>query len=431
MIASPEGPRQLCTADGHDCTVQPYKTLTEDVEPELAVIEVLPAQKALAIQDRLIAIVLEGGGITDVANAIAEVLLGDVHILDTRQRIMHVPGTGSGSSAAADVLIDMIRSGDRSGHSRPLPPDGYLAPIIAGNELLGALVLVGSALGEAVCWALERAAVVLALLLRNERTVTEAEHRIHGEIFDDLFTPRQGDFDGLRRRAALAGLYLDEAQTILVTDCRDRARRRQLSDAATRLARQHGGLAGEHVGTVVVVVPTRQVPAVVAAHVAARLTESVGRPVTVGASVANPEPAAFADAYRDANRCLNALLVLERDGQGATLESLGVYGLLFTQTPLGDLSRFIKQTIGPVLNRDSERSGELLRTLATYFACDGHLARTAATLHVHVNTLYQRIDRIGSLLGADWRNGDQALQIHLAIKLQSISPKLWLASPDV
>ena len=65
---------------------------------------------------------------------------------------------------------------------------------------------------------------------------------------------------------------------------------------------------------------------------------------------------------------------------------------------------------------DLERGSELARTLLPWYSCGGNLTRTAAELYVHVNTLYQRLDRVSSLLGEGWRTGDGALQAHLALQ---------------
>src|SRR6266540_3070958 len=85
-------------------------------------------------------------------------------------------------------------------------------------------------------------------------------------------------------------------------------------------------------------------------------------------------------------RCLDVLLALDRDGHGATADELGVYGLLVNQTGRDELDRFVRQTIGPVLDYDARRGGDLERTLLTYFQSDANLARTAARLYVHANT---------------------------------------------
>ena len=103
-------------------------------------------------------------------------------------------------------------------------------------------------------------------------------------------------------------------------------------------------------------------------------------------------------------------------GQSASADDLGVYGLLLGAAGGEDVARFVRRTVGPVLDYDRERGSELARTLLTWYACGGNLTRTAAELYVHVNTLYQRLDRVTSLLGEGWRTGDGALQAHLALQ---------------
>ncbi|HET6359271.1 helix-turn-helix domain-containing protein, partial [Streptomyces sp.] len=147
------------------------------------------------------------------------------------------------------------------------------------------------------------------------------------------------------------------------------------------------------------------------------LTQGAGRPVTVGGESAGPGAAALVEAHRDAARCLDVLFALDRDGEGACRDELGIYGLLLSHAGRAELNRFVERTVGPLLAHDEARGSELARTVLTYFGCDGSLARTAGALYVHVNTLYQRIDKVGALLGADWRHGDRALQVHLALKL--------------
>lgn len=53
-----------------------------------------------------------------------------------------------------------------------------------------------------------------------------------------------------------------------------------------------------------------------------------------------------------------------------------------------------------------------------------HHARTCAELHVHANTLYQRLERIGQLLGPDWRAPDRALDMQFAPRLHALSDTL-------
>ncbi|MFF3401651.1 helix-turn-helix domain-containing protein [Streptomyces sp. NPDC002659] len=368
-------------------------------------------QRAATVHQRLTAVALEGGGTAGLASTLAEVLGGSVFVLDAHGRRL----AAAGEAPMPDPLPRCKGNG-----SRRLALDDDAAcvtPIVGGGEQLGTLLLVRHRLDASDVQALERAAQIAALMLLSERTVSQAEQRLRGEILDDLLGAPHRDPEGLRRRVALVGLDLDRGHVVLAARCRDGDRRRQVTDAAGRYALRLGGLAGEYGGNTVVVLPDRSGAGEAARALTAVLTQGAGRPVTVGGESAGPGAAALVEAHRDAARCLDVLFALDRDGEGACRDELGIYGLLLSHAGRAELNRFVERTVGPLLAHDEARGSELARTVLTYFGCDGSLARTAGALYVHVNTLYQRIDKVGALLGADWRHGDRALQVHLALKL--------------
>ncbi len=61
-----------------------------------------------------------------------------------------------------------------------------------------------------------------------------------------------------------------------------------------------------------------------------------------------------------------------------------------------------------------------MATLEAWFATGGRLKETAARLHVHPNTVSQRLDRIGELLGADWRDPARSLDLQLALRVHRL-----------
>ncbi|MFC7647748.1 PucR family transcriptional regulator [Streptosporangium lutulentum] len=77
--------------------------------------------------------------------------------------------------------------------------------------------------------------------------------------------------------------------------------------------------------------------------------------------------------------------------------------------------------IGPVIDYDARRNTALIRTLTAYFAAGGSLSRTADALHIHVNTVTQRLERIAQLLGVGWQEPERALEIQLALRLHRLS----------
>ncbi len=111
--------------------------------------------------------------------------------------------------------------------------------------------------------------------------------------------------------------------------------------------------------------------------------------------------------------------MLGRGGDGACAQALGFLGVL-----LGDghhVEGFVAAALGPLLEYDARRGTELVRTLRAYFDCGGSLTRAKDELHVHVNTVVQRLDRVEALLGRDWSSPERSLELQLALRLRLLS----------
>ncbi|GAA4446252.1 hypothetical protein GCM10023148_52920 [Actinokineospora soli] len=129
-------------------------------------------------------------------------------------------------------------------------------------------------------------------------------------------------------------------------------------------------------------------------------------------------PSGLATAHAEVERCLRALLRLGRQGTGASMADLGFVGVVLADR--ADHAGFIRRTLGPVFDYDAERGTELVRTLEAYFATGGNPARAKEVLHIHVNTVAQRLDRVRKLLGHDWQSPERVLEIQLALRLHAL-----------
>lgn len=139
-----------------------------------------------------------------------------------------------------------------------------------------------------------------------------------------------------------------------------------------------------------------------------------GVPVIVTAAGPTAGPRQLAAAYAEAAHCLRALHILGRTGVGGCAVELGVLGVLVGNEH--DVSAFVTSSLGPLLEYDARRGTELVRTLGVYFGCGGSLVRAKDELHVHVNTLVQRLDRVAALIGRDWNTSERALELQLALR---------------
>ncbi|MET9760478.1 GAF domain-containing protein [Streptomyces sp. NPDC006372] len=373
-------------------------------------------ERASDVHDRLAELVLRGGGVHDVAAAVSEVLDGTVEFAET-------------PAAPAEALTISRAEGHAVRHQ-----DDWIAAVAAGGELLGALVLRGQpGLDPVDQRTLERAAMVTSLLLLARRSAAEAEQRVRGELLDDLLDARDHDPRLLRERASRLHADLDAVHVVLAArlegDAADADQeadaRRRLAAAASHLAATRHGLAAARDGGTVLLLPLgpRDTATDLARRAARHLGTAVHAPVTVGASAPTEDlathPDTVATAYGEARRCLDALRLLGRTGDGAAAEDFGFLGLLLAGDR--DIPGFVDRTIGEVVAYDARRGTELLRTLDAYFACGMSPARTKDELHVHVNTVAQRLERVGRLLGDDWQSPARALEIQLALRLHRLS----------
>jgi sugar diacid utilization regulator len=371
-------------------------------------------ERAALAHDRMTSLVLRGGGIEDVAAVVTDVLGGSLAVLDDLSR----PITGDvgeldagvfEAAQASRALGRTVRRGDL-----------LIASVDVGGEPLCTLILRSDDADERI---LERAALVCALLLLFRRSVAEAEGRVRGELLDDLIA-RPGS-PGLADRARRLGVDLGAPHVVVVAKHAGQ-RERAAFWASSQAAVRHGLAAGR--GEEVVLLLPGEHAGRVAQRVAAELSASLHSPATAGAAQAGtPAPApvgspaeslGVAEAYQEARRCAEALIALGRAGDGASAAELGFVGLLVGDGR--DVHGFVGRALGAVIDYDARRGTALTGTLAAYFGSGGSPSRTAEAMHIHVNTVTQRLDRIGTLLGDGWQEPERALEIQLALRLHRL-----------
>jgi DNA-binding PucR family transcriptional regulator len=383
-------------------------------------------ERAADAHDRFTDLVLQGGGVDDVAASVADVLSASVLVLDEEGRLV-AASPGAPTSDVVDAggrLLSPLRAvraqareDGRTVQSGPL----WIAPVLAGSTHLGDVVLVGhEQLEEADQRILERAALVTALLLVFRRATAEAEQRVAGELLNELVQATDRDPVSLTDRAKLLGVDLSSDMALVVARCPAEQRQRA-SLAGAHLASTQHGLSAMHGDHLDLLLPVGDGGAKGAAQLVAReLAKATGVPVTCGGASPHGTSAldGLPDCHEEAVRCADTMLALGRRGQGGDAGELGFVGFVLGENR--DVGRFVRQQIGPLLDYDERRGTQLVATLVAYFAAQLSPAHASQSLHVHVNTVTQRLDRIGQLLGDDWQEPDRALEIQVALRLHRL-----------
>ncbi|MCE3555321.1 helix-turn-helix domain-containing protein [Pseudonocardia sp. RS11V-5] len=368
---------------------------------------------AAAAHDRFAGVVLEGGDVADLAEALGRLLDAWVVVLDADG----TPAARFGATPDPARWAGAVRSADDAPGRLTRTGRTWAVAVVAAGQRLGTLLLGGvPELDAGQVRTVERAAMVTALVLLFGQREAEADRRERAEALGELLAAADRPRPAVLTRLAELGVAARRPHVLLVCRCAPGRRRAVLRDAAAAGGR--AGLVAEHEGAVVALLPGTDPAAAAEPLARAAGPDDPDGAVTIGAAGPVHPAAGLAGVLAEARRSAEALLALGRAGEAAAAADLGFAGLLLGDRP--DVAGYVAGVLGPVAEHDARRGSDLLRTLECYYAAGASPSRAAAALHVHVNTVAQRLERIGTLLGAGWQEPDRALEIQLALRLHRL-----------
>lgn len=378
--------------------------------------------------EQLTELVLRGDSAADVASSLQDVLGGAIVVVDADERVVASCSTDEPAvPGLVERLLEHSRLGDSGLHAglstfELTNGDGgsaavaYALPIAARDQSLGRLYAVREQAAED--WQLrllERAGVITALVFLNEDLVARAEQQARGDLMNDLLDASARERDAVVRRARAVGLDVAAPHVVLVADSDGSSG--SMVRCSSALVRQLGGVVGERSQQLVAVLPARHQRS--ASDVFDHLSQS--RVVTGGLSEAVTGIEDLARAYDQARRCVRVQLRLGREGQLADMTSLGVFGLVAGELSESAVHDLMHARLHALEEFDAHHDSHLVETLDAYYTHKRKLASAAESLHVHVNTLYRRLERVAELLGPEWDSPDESLQTALALRLRQLS----------
>jgi GAF domain-containing protein len=284
---------------------------------------------------------------------------------------------------------------------------GTTVAVTAASEELGSL-RTPVVLAEHDVALLERIAAHAALALLFARADDDADLRQQSDLLDDLLEGRDVPPERLERRMQHWGLHPDDRLWCVALGVPPGDSRQRLQALRTLGLRAVMVAHRDHV--CLVTADPRWERAV------RRLFASQGWPLRAGLGGPAEGVRGLDDAHRSAGLALGSLEALGRDDvlDGA---DLGMLGALLDLDRRGELPRSLTAGVAPLVEHDRARGTDLVRTAFHYLESDGSAARTGELLHLHRNTVRQRLDRITALLGAGWDASPRRLDTHLALRV--------------
>ncbi|WP_329322915.1 MULTISPECIES: PucR family transcriptional regulator [unclassified Streptomyces] len=418
----------------------PFVTVTEEIHTEIVNGHYALLQQAEEVHRRCTEALLGGGGVPQVLRILADFSGNPVFLETADGQLLYAAGSGS---AAADPL--QVWEGLRGQHKEQPPAGTTLVDVPGGGPGSGAvrarLVLLpaGTPIAPVHRIAAERAAGVLAVVLMQARQEEELAARGRGDFLTDLAEGRIQAEDA-PAQARVLGFKPGRSPLLPVV--------MRLADGlppgggwavlARAVAEE---LASVGVPVLLGVRPVEgRVPLLlglraeserpaVADRVAQALRAGVERagmqrpgalPPVVVVGVAGGWAAASAGLRHAAETATAAQGLSDRPWYDA--RRLDIDLLLWRLRDHPDLAAFVDRAIGPLRDHDDRSRPPLLPTLETYLAHAGRKAETARELHLNRQTLYNRLARIGELLGTDLDDPQTVLALSLALRARRHVP---------
>ncbi|MFI6809447.1 PucR family transcriptional regulator [Streptomyces luteogriseus] len=419
----------------------PFVTVTEEVHTEIVNGHYALLQRAEEVHRRCTQAVLGGGGVPHVLGILADFAGNPVFLETADGQLLYAAGAGP---QGADPL--QVWEGLRGQHKDEPPLAGSVLVDVPGGGpgsggIRARLVLlpVRTLLAPVHRMAAERAAGILAVVLMQARQEEELAARGRGDFLTDLAEGRVTAEDA-PAQARVLGFRPGEGPLLPVV--------MRLGDTLSpgggwavlaRAISEELATVGVPVllgvrpveGRVLVLLGLRAESerAAVADRVAAALRAGVGRagmprpggqPPVVVVGTAGGWPTVASGLRHAAETATAAQGLPDRPWYDA--RRLDIDLLLWRLRGHPDLAAFVDRALGPLLEHDRRSRPPLLPTLTTYLAHAGRKAETARELHLNRQTLYNRLARIGELLGTDLDDPQTVLALSLALRARRHVP---------
>jgi purine catabolism regulator len=395
----------------------PFIAITEAAFSRLVNDQYDVLSRGIAVNERLERLVLQGGGLDEIAGEIAAAIGGSSVVLDSRSEVL-----ASGGRKLPEYLLDAIREEvqPRGTAAAPFVPNQTVSPRAGSAEAWLVVVRRSGELGDFERLCVQQAAIVVALELMRERVARETERRLSGEVL----------------AATLSG-------RLAADDVRDRLAPFGIGERALVLAFELGDAAAAE-PTLAEFLSSQNRSAVVAPHPAGRrellcavVDGGKGDPLDLATQARSTLESAHGPTRASTSRSLpterirhsfhEARCALEATAfsNGAAPEvashrDLGAFTLLLSVQDTEALRLYCESVLGPIEDSDERYAGELLRSLEAYIDRNGHWERAAGDCYCHRHTLRYRIKRIEELTGRDLSRANDRVELWLALRAKEL-----------
>ena len=332
-------------------------------------------------------------------------------------------------------VFDRIQKDPKPQYLKPIPAMGIkferiVAPILIGEQIYGYIWIIanGDSLTQLDFLAIERGAIVAALIMSRDMAVYEAEQRGKSNLIDHLIDPDVTELTfqskEILERLGVSGDF-QIANIVNIQD--DVTPIRSISQILSEQIKKAGIQATiiERTKSLLVILNSATEETTLRfVDLLTKFAKQYEQPWVIGVSSLTSSIENFRKAFNEGADASRMGFVLG-NGQASTwfYTKLGFLPWVMEMPKEVIYSNYYYRIIESMDQYDNERGSEILKTLESYLSSYANAQEAAKNLFIHRNTLRQRLRKINELWNIHLDEPLEMLNLFFAIKVFDLKNK--------
>lgn len=418
------------------------------------------------IQNKLINVMLNGGGLKEIATAIHESIDGNTVAIKE-----YIIGTSvifcddNKKTNIKDIVeaenIKRIHIQKQYSHEKtPSKSTNILEgvktnrrniPIYSENIEYGCVYIWEDkrALSDIELIVIEAATPIIALAIHKKITILEEESNNNTEFLDNLFSGKEDDFEKAIERTPYFDFDINNRYSVIAISINDTDQySKHITDYSNsiqqlkfkllsniqRISKKEGySVISSFRTSGIVVLFSSSIDNEIknvnwdiknfcykilnyAEH------EKYNDFIYIGIGRNYDKPQKIAESYKEAYRAISYQNNILND-RIVYYDDLGIYRILFFECLQPELNEFYLEMLESLVKYDKNKKTDLILTLKKYFEFEGNLKEISEKMFIHYNTVVYRMQRIKEILGVNLNNYEDRLNLQIALKILDMKLK--------
>ncbi|RST77224.1 hypothetical protein D4T97_001635 [Siminovitchia acidinfaciens] len=281
---------------------------------------------------------------------------------------------------------------------------------------------------------LERAAIISALHMQNERVAIETEQRLKGELLEQLLNNKGINKNEIYDRFSYLDYNLSTEHYVMYVVIQEEAHAKEIDDYGYLTIRNkiseyiyqdflyddNQPLLLPKLNCIQAIIDKNSIDKKYKSpkHFGEQLIKKLGvTNVYIGLSDQTKDISDFYKKFQEVKRAVELAIWKKTDNKVVLSNELGHLTLFLSARDPEELEAFANENLESLIEYDEKRNAELLYTLMQYAQNEFNLHKTAREMCISISGMRYRVQKIEELLETDLSDSNSRFQVQLSLQI--------------